>query len=68
MSDPTPLRILFHSLTQQMAFTLMSQEEYGTLERSKTTYQNTRDEFDEWVRSGLTGAATAGNFRSRCKC
>lgn len=54
-------------LTQQMAFTLMSQKEYGTLERSKTAYENAHDEFDGCARSGLTRAVITEGFRSRCK-
>uniref|UniRef100_A0A671RHX3 Endothelial cell-selective adhesion molecule-like n=1 Tax=Sinocyclocheilus anshuiensis TaxID=1608454 RepID=A0A671RHX3_9TELE len=54
-------------LTQQMAFTLMSQEEYGTFERSKTAYENTRDEFDGWVISYFSGQIGIGStdFRRR---
>ncbi len=52
-------------LTQQMALTLMSQEEYGTLERSKTAYENAHHEFDG---CGLTRAVITEGFRSRCKC
>lgn len=51
-----------------MGFTLMSQEKYGTLERSNPAYEITRNEFDGWPRSGLTRAVITEGFRLRCKC